>query len=256
MRYRVLGCYGGEAPGYHLSSFLLDDTLLIDAGSVTATLEIPAQLKLETVLITHSHLDHVRGLAHLADNMFGRREQPLHVYSIEPVLESLKVYLLNNVLWPNFTEIPTSNMPILDFRPLPERKATTLGHFQVTPVRLSHSVVSVGYIVEGNSGVLLHLGDTGPTEDIWRIVKEIPNLRAVVIGTTFPNHLQHLADLSGHLTPQGLKAELAKADMKAEIYVYHLKPQYAGQIAQELNQAVPQCHILEQGREYDFSRLP
>lgn len=256
MRYRVLGCYGGEAPGYHLSSFLLDDTLLIDAGSVTAVLEIPAQLKLESVLITHSHLDHVRGLAHLADNLFGRRDHPLQVYSIEPVLQSLKVYLLNNVLWPNFTEIPTSHMPILDFRPLPEGKATTLGHFRVTPVRLSHSVVSVGYLVEGNSGVLLHLGDTGRTEEIWRVVKDITDLRAVVIGTTFPNDLQHLADLSGHLTPQGLKAELAKADVNAEIYVYHMKPQYAEQITQELKHAVPECRILEQGREYEFSSLP
>lgn len=255
MRYRVLGCYGGEVPGCHLSSFLLDDTLLIDAGSVTAILEIPAQLKLEAVLITHSHLDHVRGLAHLADNMFGGRDEPLKVYSIAPVLDSLKEFLLNNILWPNFTEIPTSHLPILDFRPLPERKTTTFGHLRITPIRLSHAVISVGYLVEGDFGVLLHLGDTGPTEEIWRVVKDTPNLRAIVIGTTFPNRLQHLADLSGHLTPQGLKAELAKADVEAEIYVYHLKPQYANQIIEELGQTVPQCHMLEQGREYEFSPL-
>ena len=100
MRYRVLGCFGGEMPRFHLSSFLLDDTLLIDAGSVTSTLEIPAQAHIESILLTHSHLDHVRGLAHLADNMFGRRDRPILVYSVEPILEALKGSLLNNVLWP------------------------------------------------------------------------------------------------------------------------------------------------------------
>ncbi len=213
-------------------------------------------MRIEAILLTHSHLDHVRGLAHLADNVFGHRDRPLVVYSIEPVLDGLKGSLLNNILWPDFTEIPDSHMPILDFRALPERKATPLGHLRVTPVRLSHAVVSVGYLIEGDFGCLLHLGDTGPTEEVWRMVKELPSLRAVVIGTTFPNRLQHLADLSGHLTPQGLKAELAKANVKAEIYVYHLKPQYAEEILQELKHLVPECHVLEQGKQYQFPPIP
>ena len=253
MRYRVLGCFGGEAPRHHLSSFLLDETLLIDAGSVTGVLEIPEQAQIEAVLLTHTHLDHVRGLAHLADNVFGRRDRPIIVHSIEPVLEALKGSLLNNVLWPNFTEIPSSRMPVLDFRPLPEGRPTPLCHFRVTAIRLSHSVISVGYFVEGDFGALLHLGDTGPTEAVWKAVRDVPNLRAVMIGTTFPNRLQRLADLSGHLTPQALKAELAKARVKATVYAYHLKPQYAAEIIDELKKDVPECQILEQGKEYRFA---
>jgi ribonuclease BN (tRNA processing enzyme) len=256
MRYRVLGCFGGEAPRFYLSSFLLDDSLLIDAGSVTGVLEIPAQARIEAVLLTHSHLDHVRGLAHLADNVFGRRDRPILVYSIEPVLEALKGSLLNNVLWPDFTEIPNSRMPILDFRALPEGVATRLGDLRVTPFRLSHSVISVGYLLEGDFGALLHLGDTGPTETVWRAMRDVPNLRAVMIGTTFPNRLQPLADLSGHLTPQGLRAELRKAHVKADIYTYHMKPQYAAEIVEELRKLVPECHILEQGKEYRFAPTP
>ncbi len=206
--------------------------------------------------MTHSHLDHVRGLAHLADNVFGRRDQPIIVYSIEPILEGLKSSLLNNVLWPDFTEIPNSHVPILDFRALPEGKTSPLCHFRVTPLRLSHSVISVGYLVEGDFGAMLHLGDTGPTEGVWRAVKDVPSLRAVMIGTTFPNRLQQLADLSGHLTPQALKAELGKAGLKATVYVYHMKPQYAPEIVEELKQLVPECQILEQGKEYRFGTVP
>jgi len=256
MRYRVLGCFGGEAPGYHLSSFLLDDTVLIDAGSVSGVLEIPAQSRIEAVLLTHSHLDHVRGLCHLADNVFGRRDRPISVYSIEPVLEALKTSLLNNVLWPDFTEIPNSRMPILEFRAMAEGTSTLLGQFRVTPIRLSHTVISIGYLIEGDFGAFLHLGDTGPSEQVWRLVKGMSNLRAVVIGTSFPNRLQQLADLSGHLTPQGLKAELAKGEVKASVYIYHMKPHYVSEITQELKQLVPACHILEQGKEYLFPPLP
>lgn len=256
MRYRVLGCFGGEMPRFHLSSFLLDDTLLIDAGSVTSTLEIPAQAHIESILLTHSHLDHVRGLAHLADNMFGRRDRPILVYSVEPILEALKGSLLNNVLWPDFTVIPSSQMPILDFRALPEGKATSVHHFRVTPIRLSHAVISVGYLLEGEFGAMLHLGDTGATEAVWRVVSGMPNLRAVTIGTTFPNRLQHLADLSGHLTPRGLKAELAKMRAKTSVYVYHMKPQYAPEIVKELEELVPDAQVLEQGKEYRFAPIP
>ena len=252
MRYRVLGCYGGEAPGYHLSSFLVDDTLLIDAGSVTSTLEIPAQSRIDTVLLTHSHLDHVRGLAHLADNMFGRRVEPIGVYSVESVLEGLKISLLNNILWPDFTEIPDTHTPILDFRSLPEGKATRLGPWRVTPIRLSHTVVSVGYLIEGESGAILHLGDTGPTEEVWFFAKKVQALKAVMIEATFPNRLQHLANISGHLTPRTLQAELAKASLGVQVYAYHMKPQYEQEVIHELKELVPECRLLEQGREYWF----
>ncbi len=252
MRYRVLGCYGGEAPGYHLSSFLIDDTLLIDAGSVTSTLEVPAQSRIDIVLLTHSHLDHVRGLAHLADNMFGRRTRPIGVYSVESVLEGLKVSLLNNVLWPDFTEIPNVHTPTLDFRALPEGKPARLGSWRVTPIRLSHTVVSVGYLIEGESGAILHLGDTGPTEEVWSFAKRVQNLKAVMIEACFPTRLQSLADISGHLTPRTLKTELAKAPPGAQVYVYHLKPQYEQEVIHELKELVPECRLLEQGREYRF----
>lgn len=252
MRYRVLGCYGGEAPGYHLSSFLVDETLLIDAGSVTSTLGIPAQSRIDVVLLTHSHLDHVRGLAHLADNMFGRRTQPIGVYSLESVLEGLKISLLNNVLWPDFTEIPNAHTPTLDFRALPEGQPTRLGSWRVTPIRLSHTVVSVGYLIEGASGAILHLGDTGPTEEVWSFAKRVQSLKAVMIEVSFPSRLQALADISGHLTPRTLKGELAKAHLTAQVYVHHVKPQYEHEVVQELKALVPECRLLEQGREYRF----
>jgi hypothetical protein len=38
MEIRVLGCYGGELPGYFLGSFMLDGKLVVDAGAITSVL--------------------------------------------------------------------------------------------------------------------------------------------------------------------------------------------------------------------------
>jgi hypothetical protein len=40
MKLRVLGCQGGSAPLRHLPGLLLDDTVLLEAGSVTSTLSL------------------------------------------------------------------------------------------------------------------------------------------------------------------------------------------------------------------------
>ena len=46
MKFRVLGCSGGQIPGHNLSSFLVNDSLLIDAGSATSVLRLKAQQKI------------------------------------------------------------------------------------------------------------------------------------------------------------------------------------------------------------------
>lgn len=253
MRYKVLGCFGGEAPGMHLSSFLVDGTLLIDTGSATAALEIGAQARIDHVLLTHSHLDHSRGLAHLADNVYGLRRAPVAVYSIEPVLDGLKASLLNNVLWPDFTEISDAHGPVLTFHSLPEDRGTTLGPFRVTPVRVHHTVACVGYLVERDTRALLHIGDTGPTDQVWNVARHTRHLKAVVVETSFPTRLQGLADASGHLTPRALEGELRKLDREVPVLVYHLKPQFVAEIRQEiLERFGSRVKILDQGATYEF----
>ena len=76
MRLRVLGCYGGEAPGCHQISLLVDGHLLLDAGSVTAVLPLDAQAGINHVLISHAHLDHVAALAFIADHVLTMRRAP------------------------------------------------------------------------------------------------------------------------------------------------------------------------------------
>ncbi len=253
IKYHVLGSSGGEGPGSHLPAFLVNDRMLVDAGSATARLSPAEQAAIETVLLTHAHLDHVKDLAFLADNVFGQRAAPLQVCSIAPVLKALREHLFNDILWPDFTRIPSAEAPTLQFRALPEGQPTPLGGCAVTPVRVHHVVECVGFFLEQDGRTLLHVGDTGPTEAVWGRAREVPRLSAVVIETAFPNRLQALADVSGHLTPASLAAELRKLDRRVPLFLYHLKPQFAAEIERELL-GLRDHHLtlLEAGRTYWF----
>ena len=253
MKYRVLGCSGGEAPGFHLSSFLVDDRLLIDTGSVAVAMEVSDQAKIDHILLTHSHLDHTGGLPLLADNIFGMRATPVQVHGIAPTLDGVQRNLLNDVLWPDFTRIPSSAFPTLLYREVPEDGPFELAGYTIRAIRVNHVVECVAYFIQGRGGTLLHIGDTGSTEAVWRHARTVPRLLAICVETTFPNRLQEIADASGHLTPQGLVKDLEKLDRYVPVYVYHLKPNFRREILAELKRLRrPALHILEDGTLYRF----
>ncbi len=253
MQYRVLGCSGGEAPGFRLPSFLVEEGLLIDTGSVAMALEVTQQAGIDHILLTHTHLDHTGGLPHLADNILGRRSEPVQVHGIAPTLDGIRRHLLNDVLWPDFTRIPSSAFPTLAYREVPEGVPFELAGFTITAIRVNHTVECVAYFVEMGGRTLLHVGDTGPTEAVWRHAREVPHLLAVCVETTFPNRLQEVADYSGHLTPRSLEKELDKLDRDVPVYVYHLKPAFRSEILAELKRLRRRAlHVLEEGTLYRF----
>ncbi|MGD0265212.1 MAG: 3',5'-cyclic-nucleotide phosphodiesterase [Candidatus Methylomirabilota bacterium] len=253
MKYRVLGCSGGEAPGFRLSSFLVEDRLLIDTGSVAVALEVSEQARIDHILLTHSHLDHTGGLPLLADNIFGMRAAPVQVHGMAPTLDGVRRNLLNDVLWPNFTRIPSNAFPTLLYREVPEDGPFELAGFTITAIRVNHTVECAAYFIQGRAGTLLHIGDTGPTEAVWGHARTVHRLLAVCVETTFPNRLQEIAEASGHLTPQGLDKELEKLDRDVPVFVYHLKPHFRSEILAELKRLRRRAlHVLEDGTLYRF----
>lgn len=251
MKFRVLGCSGGQIPGYHLSSYLVNDDLLIDAGSTTSVLSLRAQQRIKNILITHVHLDHVMGLATLADNLFGQCQAAIKVWGIDEVITGLKSSFFNDTIWPDFTQITdgTQPRPVLNFHTLPEEEPIPVGDSTVTAVRVDHIVPSGAFFIENNKKTLLHVGDSGPTEKVWSLARRTKNLRAVVLEASFPDKLQDLADMSRHLTPRTLFRELEKlARPSVPVLVTHLKPQYREEIIRDLKRLKGyRLRILKQG---------
>lgn len=69
MQVRVLGCSGAIARDARTTSFLLDDRILIDAGTGVGDLTLEEMLRIEHVFLTHSHLDHIAALPLMIDSM-------------------------------------------------------------------------------------------------------------------------------------------------------------------------------------------
>ncbi|MDQ6995057.1 MAG: 3',5'-cyclic-nucleotide phosphodiesterase, partial [Mariprofundaceae bacterium] len=130
MKIRVLGCYGGQLLGFHLSSFLINDTILLDAGSPTIILTLEEQRHIEHAFISHTHLDHIQDIAFLADNRSLKRlsgeivNRYITIHSLQDNLDTISKHFLNNLVWPDFTMIPNAKDPILKLRPIEPYQTT------------------------------------------------------------------------------------------------------------------------------------
>jgi len=223
----VLGCYGSRLPGYNITGFLLNGRVLIDAGTVTSVLSMEEQTRIDHILVTHAHLDHVCDIMFLADNISigGGRTYPITVWSTPGIIQALKEHLFNGLIWPDFTRIPSVDNPVMALASLELEVKQALGEFSVTAVSVSHSVETVGFIIEFEGGAVIFVGDTGPTERLWELARGYYGLKAIFIETSFHDDFKNLASISGHLTPSCLDRELEKlGDNAPDIYLFHMKP--------------------------------
>ncbi len=235
MKIRVLGCSGAEFPGHNPPGFLLDDEILFDAGSLTNVLDEAGQRKIRYIFITHAHLDHIRGIPFLADNLtMKHRKKRVQIISIPEVISTIKKNLLNGSVWPDFTVIPGPDNGLLQFVRLRNAASISVNGYSITPYRVNHSVPAVGYLVEDRSRKrFFYTGDTGPT-GAW---KKIGNrqIDCVIIEVSLPDAMEKIALTTGHLTPRLFREEVLKMGcMPRRIYVTHTKPQYFKTIKTEL----------------------
>jgi cAMP phosphodiesterase len=247
----VLGPHGGELPGCRSTCFLVDGVLALDAGALTSTMPLDELVKIDDVLLTHSHFDHIKDLPLLADVLVGRRDKPVTIWANTECIETLRENLFNNVLWPDFTRIPTKKAPVYRLKAFKSGASFKIGKYQVKSVPVTHPVESCGFVINDGHSSLAMSGDTGPTEKLWKVLNRIDDLKVLLLETSFPNALQALADISGHFTPQTMLAELEKFDRReCEVLLYHLKPAFVDVLKREVKH-MP-VHVCEEGEQFTF----
>ncbi len=255
MKLRVLGCSGGIG-GRHLrtTSFLVDGDVLVDAGSGVGDLTLTELARIDHVFVTHSHLDHVTSIPFLVDTVGGMRSRPLTVYATGATLEILRNHLFNWSIWPDFTEIPTAQAPFMRYQEIEVGQTVALGGRRFTVLPAIHAVPAVGYHLDSGAGSLVFTGDTGPNDELWRIVNRIANLKVLIIETAFSNKERHLAEVSRHLCPSMLAEELAKFERRAEVWITHLKPGEIELIMEEVEASAGALRprMLQNGQEFEF----
>ncbi|HEX2055005.1 MAG TPA: 3',5'-cyclic-nucleotide phosphodiesterase [Nitrospiraceae bacterium] len=231
--------------------FLLNETVLVDAGTVGSRLHLEEQRRIRAALLTHLHFDHIRDLPTLADNLIGDIEEPVMIAAIPDVLKGLESHIFNGEVYPDFFRIPDEQAPVLRALPLQAGRESVVQGLKVIPIPVNHIVPTVGYIVIESGCAVLFSGDTGDTDQLWDVAARVPELKAVFIESSFPNDMVELARVSKHLTPALLAMQLEKLGRPGiPVYVYHMKPKFESQIRTELGRlAIPGLSILEEGQE-------
>jgi cAMP phosphodiesterase len=253
MRIKVLGCYGGNIPGHGMTAFLVNDSLSLDAGWVSGALSLKEQVKVKDIVISHSHLDHTCTLPFLIDNNFSAPGFALRIYAIPEVIAAMKNHLFNNLTWPDFTCLPNDLTPVLKLVEVEPEAPFEVNGITIRAVHVSHIVPTTGFILEDKKGAIAFSSDTGPTERFWELVNGVKKLRAVITETSFPNELQDLANISGHLTPQTLDRELAKLQRDVPVYLYGGKPKHLREIKKQVAGLKRRnVRFFVQGRTYKF----
>ncbi len=258
MKVKVLGCSGSETIGHMPPGFLVNDCMMLDAGTITAALSIEAQSKITDVFISHTHLDHIKSVLFLADNVIGRIKKPVNIRSIPKVIDAIKKHLMNNLIWPDFTKIPLVQNPkagVLAYKPLAAGKPVSVCGLKVKAIPANHPVPAVGYVVSDSKGALLYTADTGSNEKVWEEAAKTKNLSAIIVDCSFPNSFGFIADASGHFTPAQLHWDLTKAKVGYDvpIYIYHIKPVYKQKVISELKAlGRKNVKILQEGKTYNF----
>jgi cAMP phosphodiesterase len=241
--------------GHNPPGFLVNDVMMLDAGTITTALGIEAQCRITDVLLSHTHLDHIKSLLFLADNIIDCKKKPVNVRSIPKVLNAIKKHVMNDLIWPDFTRIPTAKEPVLTYAPMPLGKKVNIAGLKVKAIPMNHPVPAVGFLVSDGTSSFIYSADTGPNEGLWMEAARAKNLNAIIVDTSFPNGMEVVAGLSGHFTPEQLHLDLAKARVGSDvpIYIYHIKPVYKRVVIRELKAlGRKNVKILQEGKTYHF----
>lgn len=253
----VLGCSGAIAAGCRTTSFLLDGDILIDAGTGVGDLPLAELARIDHILISHSHLDHVLAIGLLADAVLRLRRAagrpPIQVHALPETLQALRTHILNGVIWPDFTRLPSVAEPALVLLPFAVGDVLALNGKRIEVLSAAHTVPAVGFAVacrpspdamqagairdHSDAGWWVFTGDTGPNPLLWARLRQM-KVAYLVIETAFGDDEAALARISQHLSPSSLGDELAQLPGSVDVYVTHIKPGESVAVMDEIGRLV------------------
>ncbi|MBL8330454.1 MAG: 3',5'-cyclic-nucleotide phosphodiesterase [Rubrivivax sp.] len=231
MPVRVLGCSGSIAANCRTTAFLVGKEILVDAGTGVGDLSLEELVAIDHVLISHSHLDHIAAIPLLADSVMrhraARRRPAIQIHALSQTLQALRQHIFNDVIWPDFTVLPSADKPVLELHPFELGQRLHLAAHTIEVLPASHTVPAVGFAVWRDEalddGCWVFTGDTGPNPALWERLKTM-HVSQLVIETAFSDDDRHVAERSGHLHPAALGRELRQLQTPVDVFITHIKP--------------------------------
>ena len=245
---------GQPDPKQYSLTILVNDCIAFDAGCLGFVSPLTIQQKVQHVVLSHAHLDHIASLPIFLDNVFQNRSNCPIVYGSDATCHALRTHLFNDVLWPDLIRLSNEESPFLEMQTIRPGESIEIEGLSVEAVGLDHAIPTLGYIISDHNSVVGICCDTQPTFAFWEQLNRYPKVSAVFVESSFPNSMKWLAQKAHHLTPDDLRGELDKSEHPdAQIIAIHLKPAFYDQIVEDLRSLDnPRIEVGTPNRVYSF----
>ena len=238
MEIRILGCSGGVGVDLRTTTMLIDQDILIDAGTGVGDLSMEEMLNIRHIFVTHSHLDHIACIPLLVDTLFDLLETPVTIHAQAVTIAALKNHIFNNIIWPDFSKLPDKENAVMRFEEMKPGDLFSLNDRHLEMFEVNHSVPGVGYRVESAHGAFAFSGDTTTNDSFWASLNARDKLDVLVVEAAFANEDIELCRRAGHYCATLLAKDLAKLKHKPKVYISHNKPGVEKQIMAECEAAI------------------
>jgi ribonuclease BN (tRNA processing enzyme) len=223
MKIEILGCCAGIGRGRATTAFLIEESILIDAGTGVGNLEPEQIARIRHIFITHAHLDHIASIPLLLVSTPGLVQAPIVIHGREETLRALHQHIFNSVIWPDFTAIPVPNEARVRFRPMTPGDVREVQGLRVELIPVDHVVPAAGYRVESVTGAFAFTGDTSTNDSFWKVLNARSKLDLLFVELAFAEADRELSLISKHYCPSLLGRDLEKLVHRPEIFISHLQ---------------------------------
>jgi len=237
MDLTVLGCSGGVGTDLRTTTLLVDNDILIDAGTGVGDLSLDAMSRIRHIFLTHSHLDHLAGIPLFLDSIFERISEPVVIHAQQATINALRDHIFNNVIWPDFSNLPNSR-PVLQYQVMAAGETIETGSRSIEMITVNHVVPGVGYRVACPTGSFAFSGDTTTNDSFWDALNAHDDLELLIVEAAFANADVKLCNLAGHYCAELLSADIKKLSHRPQIHISHNKPGAEQIIFNECRQAI------------------
>lgn len=250
----TFGKNGVPSQGQHLTCIVIDDRVAFDAGSLAMAANDVQRDQIRDIVLSHGHLDHIAGLPIFIDDLFASLTEPIRIHASSDVIEILEHDIFNWRVYPRFSELSNDSGAVIQYVEFETGRSFVVKGLQILPLEVNHKVTSHGFIISDNGSTIAITGDTAQNDDLWRMIREIKDLDALLIECSFPDSLSELASVSHHLTPKLLAGEIAKLGRPdCRIFVTNIKPFYRDETIGQIKALnIEQIEIFEIGKDYVF----
>jgi ribonuclease BN (tRNA processing enzyme) len=238
MKIEILGCSGAVMRGFNTASILINGSLLVDAGSASSVLDEESVEEIRNIVITHSHIDHIKELPFIVDTLFTKKARGITIWGSAPTIEALKMHIFNGLIWPDMDELKIEE-DFLTLRPIPQEGFQT-GELRVQAFPVDHIEGSVCYVISEGGKHVLFSGDSGFDTRLFDLVKSLgDDLLALFVEVSFPDSMAEIAGVSRHLTPELVAKGLdGVVSSSTKVIAYHIKPKYLDEVVAQLPSGV------------------